>query len=180
MKISDDTPLATYHLALLSKNDKEAFLWYKKGADMGHLNSYCVTGFSYAEGLGTTQDIKKGMQIIKECADKYNDSLAQLEMGKWYFEGEIVAKDLDKALEYSQKSAEQGVMGGILIYAAALMQKNDYDEALPWMLLANKYGASVDIEPIKESFSKEDYAAAEEKFKELDGKIVMDKRFIRN
>ena len=142
-----------YHNAALALGDyfynkkdyEQAFRYYSSVVNKVENNKvlYQRIGKMYREGLGTEQD--EGMALtwlIKAHEVGARLSVAELKFVAYkYYTGDIVEKDLAKALPYYQEAAEAGdanamvFLGSIYHYADGLI---DYDLALQW------YGKALD------------------------------------
>ena len=89
------------------KNEKLAFLWFKKGAELGDLNCYNNMGASYEFGVGVEQSEEKAFEWYLKAAE-FGGSIELFNVGQCYKKGRGVAKNLEKAWEYYRESAEKG------------------------------------------------------------------------
>jgi uncharacterized protein len=64
-------------------------------------------GVSYLEGLGTKQDLEKGIEWTRKAAQK-GDAKAQYNLGMAYLDGEGVSKNSRLARIWLEKAAKQG------------------------------------------------------------------------
>lgn len=79
-------------------NVKKAFKTLSEAAEKSAVAKYYLAGL-YQEGKGTDKDVKKaGELIIKSAEEGYGNALAKA--GDMYFEGQGVAQDYVKAVEY--------------------------------------------------------------------------------
>lgn len=96
-----------YYGRLGEKDYKKAFLHFGKAAFLNHPNAMYKIGDMYNNGIYIKKDIEtafywyKKSYIFSKNDDYINASVAQ-RIGKAYIEGEIVEKDLLKALKYLQ------------------------------------------------------------------------------
>lgn len=72
----------------------------------------------YLEGLGVPKDVKKAMELIKECAEQ-NEPYAQLDLGMIYLDGVSdgvtkIERDVPLALKWIRKSASALNAGAML------------------------------------------------------------------
>lgn len=181
-EMADETYYAPVQLSLLAQhdgNEKEAYKWRKKAADMGHIESYCVLAMHLKNGLGVPQDEKAAFKRIKECADKYQMPLIDLQAAMAFLSGTGTAKNLKSAETYARRSAEAGVRPGMYIYAEILMKEERFPEACAWLRLAgdDKNGADSADKLCNELLSPEDLKKSDALFQEQKDKIVIDKRF---
>ena len=85
-----------------SGNFSEGFDSFLRGIDMGSKESQYQVGVMLFEGLGTQQDPKRGLDLMKRLADTADPKTehlrpsAQFHIGKAYFEGFGVWPDSKK------------------------------------------------------------------------------------
>lgn len=72
-------------------NNKKAFSFYKRAAELGDAPAQCNLAVGYLEGLGTKQDLSKGIEWMRKAARK-GDAKAQYNLGMVYLDGEGVKK----------------------------------------------------------------------------------------
>ena len=114
----------------------EAARWLKKAAEQGHDIVQHALGYLYEHGLGVPVDSKLAADWYRKAAEQGNadaqyalDSLAQSEydnlrsksesgdaeaqyqLGKTYYDGRGVARDVAEAARWFKKAAEQGHAG---------------------------------------------------------------------
>ena len=88
-------------------NPAKAFVWYKKSAEGGNVNSQAEVGFCYEEGLGVRRDEKEGARWYRSAAEK-NHSWAQYRLGYLHEKGIGVAKDGAEAVKWYRQASAQG------------------------------------------------------------------------
>jgi hypothetical protein len=76
--------------------------WMKKAALSGHRGAL---GECYIDGNGFQKDIVQGFNILKEYAEKCNESFVQGSVGGYYLRGEIIQKDLNEAKRWFKLSS---------------------------------------------------------------------------
>ncbi|KAL4463916.1 hypothetical protein ABPG74_005853 [Tetrahymena malaccensis] len=69
-------------------------------------------GHEYVYGIGTPQQVKRGLELYKQEA-KGNNCRAFNSLGQVYFEGKVVEQDLNQAYDYYLKAANLGDLEGI-------------------------------------------------------------------
>ncbi|RIA87324.1 hypothetical protein C1645_878101 [Glomus cerebriforme] len=92
----------------VEKNYIKAFEYYKKSADQGYLNAQFQLGYCYSNGIGigySTTNIKRAFEYYKIAAEKGHIN-AQNNLGILYENGLGIGKDLEKAIYWFQKAAE--------------------------------------------------------------------------
>lgn len=99
------------------RSQNNALLYYKMAADNGIIEASQALALKEKRVIKTTQTEdstnlreKKYFCYIKTLADKFNDSIAQEEVGFMYGEGFGTEKSLKKSFEYYKKSADQGYL----------------------------------------------------------------------
>ena len=103
--------LSTMHLdkqAGVAKNDKQAFIWFRRGARLGHAPCEQNVGEAFRQGKGVKKDLATALYWIKTSADKGNpDSVCSL--AQMLEKGEGIDKDLEKAADLYALADRQGV-----------------------------------------------------------------------
>ena len=89
------------------KNYTEAFKWYRKAADQGHVNAQFSLGVMYDFGLGVAEDNAEAFKWYRKAADQ-GQVKAQFNLGMMYHFGEGVAEDKAEAFKWYRKAADQG------------------------------------------------------------------------
>ena len=72
------------------------------------------------------QDIEKGLEMLTECADR-GDTLSCYKLGKIYFKGEIVYKDLNTAEKYFLKASEKENQYALYSLGTLYLEKEKYN-----------------------------------------------------
>ena len=89
----------------VEKDLKKSFSWFKKIAEnQGHRYAKYQVGKMYIAGVVTTKDTAKGMEYVLSAANSRLE-VAQEEIARIYYKGEIVEKDLKTALMYALLSS---------------------------------------------------------------------------
>ncbi|GBC52664.1 kinase-like domain-containing protein [Rhizophagus irregularis DAOM 181602=DAOM 197198] len=91
---------------LTNNNKAKAFECYKKSADKGYIESQLQIGNCYFEGIGTEINKTKGIEIIKELAEKGESCSSQNYLGELYELGRSINKDLKQASYWYCKATE--------------------------------------------------------------------------
>ena len=88
--------------------DKElAVLWYKKAANLGHVNSMIALAKIYQKGKGVPKDMKKTVLWYKRAADSGNVE-AMAALGLRYEYGIDLPQDTEEAVILYRKAADLG------------------------------------------------------------------------
>ena len=129
----------------IENHSLKAKAWFEKAAELGHDLAKRNIGLLYLTGCpGIPKDAAKAFNLIKEVADKISGPLNGYYMGYMYRNGEGVAKDGYKALEWFKKSAELGDtdsmtnIGCMYIDGDAIPQ--DSYKAIEWLRKAGDAG----------------------------------------
>ncbi len=86
---------------------RKKFLFIKQLAEKNNLHAQTLIGVAYLHGIGTKQDIQKGINWLTRAANSgYVD--AQLGLAGFYDEGHFVERDYQKSLFWLTKAAEAG------------------------------------------------------------------------
>mmetsp|Transcript_27364 Transcript_27364/g.38179 ORF Transcript_27364/g.38179 Transcript_27364/m.38179 type:complete len:292 (-) Transcript_27364:149-1024(-) len=91
----------------VDKNQKKAFEYFKKAAEIGNPTDICNLGVCYKKGMGCEKDFKKAVELYKKAA-KMGDAAALTNLGVCYFNGTGTPKDSAKAISYWKEAAELG------------------------------------------------------------------------
>ena len=87
------------------KDLKEAFKWYMKAADSGHIKSQFCIG-CYYEHYGVEKDLKEAFKWYMKAAENgYRDGI--LKIGDYYYNGKGIEKDLEEAFKWYMKASEK-------------------------------------------------------------------------
>ena len=91
-----------------NKNYKNAFEWYKKAAEQGHVEAQNSLGWSYQYSyFGVDKDLVQAAYWYRKAAEQEH-AIAQYNLGFCYKYGLGVDKDLVQAAYWYHKSAENG------------------------------------------------------------------------
>jgi TPR repeat protein len=125
----------------VTKDDKEAFRWFRKAAELGYAAAQTRVGIDYWEGKGTTQNYDESIPWFRKAASQ-GDPYGREWLGDAYRMAHGVEGDMTKAAQLYCAAAEGGggpsVMNkcgySLLIGAPGIAQ--DYVGAIKWLLLA--------------------------------------------
>lgn len=125
----------------VTKDEKEAFRWYRKAAEREHLDAQDSLGVCYDHGKGVKEDhIQAALWFTK--AAKQGHASAQMNLGNCYYNGRGVKKDLEEATNWWLKAAEKGHASAQynlgLCYSKGRGVKEDHKQAANWYLKAAK------------------------------------------
>lgn len=125
-----------YHDGLIvSKDENEAFRWYKLSADLGNCRGQGILGYCYGEGFGIEKDETMAIIWYRRAAAQ-GETVAIYNIGYCYEEGIGVAKDISEAIHWYTLAAEQGnafaqnALG--YCYEDGLGVPKDLEKAVTW------------------------------------------------
>lgn len=131
-------------LALLNGDKaKEAFGWFKKGADNGNLTSIFYCGKMMLEGIGTKQDKKDGANYLLKAAES-GFPQAMYYVGNCYMNGDGLTKNAEQAVKWYKLAAGKGAHLAEWDLAQCYREGNgtpvNYEQALFWYAEACEKG----------------------------------------
>lgn len=88
-------------------NAIDAARCWKRAAQMGDNSGKSALGLCYIRGFGVKQDPEKGVEIVRQVADVYNDVTAMKNLAWIYRHGKGVAKNLDEAEFWDARAKKQ-------------------------------------------------------------------------
>ncbi len=156
--ILDDSDVYTV-LAMIYKeseeediqDDKKAFFYAQKAADMEDENAYNLLGTFYEMGCGTEQDYAKAIHYYRLAAENGVET-AYLNLGAFYQMGVGVPVDGKKAVEYYQYGANAGNMYCLnalgMCYKNGIGVKQDYKKSFELFLdaaLAGNFAGEMNV-----------------------------------
>ena len=140
-ELNNKNGLYEYGKALLlgDKDMPKAMDFLEKAVRLGNLNAKRFLALEYISGEHIEQDIDKGIEMLTECAVG-GDPLSCFMLGRIYFKGEFVNRDLSKAEKYLLMADKDS--GHACYYLGKLYQeeeKYDPDKAVEWLEKAVNY-----------------------------------------
>lgn len=121
------------------RDEKKAFSYAQKAAEMEDENAYNLLGTLYEMGCGVAQSYEKAIYYYKLAAEN-GVEIAYLNIGAFYQAGIAVPKDDHKAVEYFQYGANAGNMYCLnalgMCYKNGTGVKQDYQKAFELFLQA--------------------------------------------
>ena len=134
-ELNNKNGLYEYGKALLlgDKDMPKAMDCLEKAVRLGNLNAKRFLALEYISGEHIEQDIDKGIEMLTECAD-FSDPLSCFMLGRIYFKGEFVNRNLSKAEKYLLMADKDS--GHACYYLGKLYQeeeKYDPDKAVEWL-----------------------------------------------
>ena len=125
-------------------NDADSFVGNTDSiAEKAHreiVESEVNLGLCYMFGFsGCSKNINKGIKYISKAADSGN-AVAQYLIGVCYDNGIGVEEDIELAIDWYHKAAEQGVVEAQYDYGIACTVKNNMAEAFNWLNKAAERG----------------------------------------
>jgi len=91
----------------LSKDEKQAIVWYEKAAEQNYPAAQYNLGIKYFKGCGVEKDNTKSVYWYLRAAEK-GSADAQFNLGVCYDVGEGVSSDIETAVKWYENSASQG------------------------------------------------------------------------
>ena len=117
--------------------------WYRKAADQGDVDAMVRLGTMYYSGVeeyGIRKDFNKAFHYYSSAAN-IGDAPAQFYLACLYLRGEGVEQNLEKAFEWTEKSAKQGFAEAQNELGRAYEHmKQDPDKAIEWYQKAAAQG----------------------------------------
>ena len=102
-----------YKIGIMYKNGlgtdidmDKAINYFMRSAELNNANAKRTIALEYLSGKHLELDIEKGLEMLTECADR-GDIMSCYKLGKIYFKGEIVYKDLNTSEKYFLKASEK-------------------------------------------------------------------------
>ena len=123
--------------------------WYQKAADLGYSDAYGNIGMAYVYGLGgIPQDGEKAVEYLEKGYEN-GWQYGAFALGELYRQGEIVRKDLNKAVAWYEKIADTdpGAQAALESLAA---ERQAYDEAMAELAELEKTAESGDSAAVTE------------------------------
>ena len=120
-------------------DDEKAELWFRRGAEAG----YAFSRYALGRLLETQKWMVEAVTWYEKAAAQGNPAAAY-RLGKLYLQGELVSKDVPKALEYLTASAGQGspfaqyTLGKLYLMGKDVEQ--DREKAYRWFEMAAEQG----------------------------------------
>lgn len=139
----------------VEKNYDMALKYFQLASNQGHISALYALATCYKDGHGVIKDERKAFEYLKKAADKgyepaineiakykeitplqeaadKGDAQSQLRLAERYMTGNGVVKDLDKAIEYYKKAADQNNITAEYALACYYNEKRNF-------LIASKY-----------------------------------------
>lgn len=90
----------------LKKNEAQAFQWFKKAAEKGHILSLFYVGLAYHYGSGTAKDLDKARDYYQRAATN-GESTSMNSLAGLYQRGEGTPKNINEAIKWHRKAADK-------------------------------------------------------------------------
>lgn len=104
----------------------EAIRWFKASASKDNVESLCNLGYTYYDII-SPRDCQQAFHYIK-LAVSHDYAPAQWLMGRIWEEGGCIEADLEKAIYWYQKSAQQGDANGLYRLGRCYYKGNGVDQ----------------------------------------------------
>ncbi len=99
----------------------EAVKYFMRAADLGLLEAMRQLGIAFIRGRGVVKDTEKGLAWLRKASENGLDQ-ADMDLGIYYAYGmENGAKDMEKAVVYFKKAAEEDIVDAQYMYGSALL-----------------------------------------------------------
>ena len=119
----------------VKQDSVRALLWLDRAIEDKYYFSYYLKGIMYQDGLSVNKDEKAAFENFL-IGDSYNVAACQNSLAKCYLEGKGVEPDTLKAIQYYEKTANNGNMDGQrnlgLIYKYGIGVTKDIQQAIYW------------------------------------------------
>ncbi|RIB16825.1 kinase-like domain-containing protein [Gigaspora rosea] len=119
----------------VEKDEKKAFEYYIKAAELGNSDAMQNVGICYYYGIGVEINYQKSFEYCKRSADLGNAS-GMNNVGRHYKYGNGIDQDYNKAFEYYKKSANMGLKSAMSnaarCYRNGIGTKRDIQSANYW------------------------------------------------
>ena len=89
------------------ENPAQAFAWYRKAAELGHVKAMLSLALCYQKGFGTAASLEEARRWLGKAAD-LGDTEAMVELSEAYEKGLGVTEDKAEAKRWLTKAAEAG------------------------------------------------------------------------
>lgn len=147
---------------------KQAFYWYKKAAENGHIEAQLNLGLLYYNEKGVEQSYENAAKWFTLAAEQ-GDEAAQYDLAGMHYDGEGVEQNYEEAFKWYKLAAEQGHVEAQFVlgkcYFCGWGVEQDYAEAEKWFEKAVDNG--YDIAEITSWFIDWDDEASEEELKHI-------------
>ncbi len=80
---------------------------FRKAAEQSHVDSQCVLGMMYKDGIGVRRDYTEAMKWLRMAAEA-NNGTSQMLLGLMYIHGEGVPANQRKAMTWFHKAVGNG------------------------------------------------------------------------
>jgi uncharacterized protein len=154
--VKQEDPLSHYILGMMhynglamAENNAAALKLFEKTIQIAdedseeYIDSLAKLGTLYYDGLGTKKNTKKGLELMKDAAEKGSGTAMNI-LAKLYFDGsEVIEVDFDEALEYAEMGADAGFPESANVAGSIYFVRKDYDNAAPYLETAADEGIAL-------------------------------------
>lgn len=91
----------------VSKNYKQAVMWFRESAEQGNAGGECNLAYCYITGKGVSQNYSEAFIWYKKAGEQ-GDAISQFNVGVCYEKGFGVNKNKSEAIKWYKKSASKG------------------------------------------------------------------------
>ncbi len=118
---------------IVSKDDTEAFKWYKLAAERGHALATNIVGLCYEEGDGVPKNDQEAVKWYAKAIEYGNITFGAYNLGRMYYYGKGVPQDYARAFElFTQANGAGNSDGGAFLgdmYALGQFVEKDVQKA---------------------------------------------------
>ena len=91
----------------VEQDSAEAFKWYFRAAQQGHIGAQFMTGVMYRNGWGVLQNASEAVNWYRKAAEQGHAG-AQCNLGVMYYRGEGIRQNYSEAIKWYRKAARNG------------------------------------------------------------------------
>ncbi len=116
----------------VARDPQQSRMWYLKASESGEMGAIVQTGsFYFTGGNGFGKNYAEGVRYFKFAAERGN-AIAQKNLAIAYQNGMGVKRDLNTALHWYEKAADQGNVGAMRAIGQIYKRAKRYREAAQW------------------------------------------------
>lgn len=126
----------------IAKDDKKAFEWYKKSADVNNPYGIVWTAYNLEKGIGAPQNLSESTRLYEKCAsiESENKLYCQENYGLALYEARGITQNIALAIDVLQAPAQSGKVRSQTTLANSYNSINDQTNATKWFLVAAQQG----------------------------------------
>lgn len=126
----------------IAKDNKKAFEWYKKSADVNNPYGIVWTAYNLEKGIGAPQNLSESTRLYEKCAsiESENKLYCQENYGLALYEARGITQNIALAIDVLQAPAQSGKVRSQTTLANSYNSINDQTNATKWFLVAAQQG----------------------------------------